>query len=131
MDVSTGTVGPLLPGIRCALTVQGTADTPEGGPGELWISGPNVASGYVCVADSDAVKAKSFPLPGWYNTGDVCTIDENAFLAVVSRTKELIKYERFQASPVELDAYLNRNPLVWRVGSERVALECNYEDFAD
>lgn len=63
--------------------------------------------------------------------GDVCTIDENGFHAVVGRTKELIKYKGFQVSPVELDVYLNRHPLVWRVGSERVALECNYEDFAD
>ncbi|KAL5358330.1 hypothetical protein BJX96DRAFT_182832 [Aspergillus floccosus] len=113
MDVPIGAVGTLLPGIRCALKVPGTADdAPEGGPGELWISGPNVASGYVCVTDSDAVNAKAFPLPGWYNTGDVCTIDKNGLLAVVGRTKELIKYKGFQVSPVELDAYLNRHPLV-------------------
>ncbi|KAL4888464.1 hypothetical protein BDV59DRAFT_211134 [Aspergillus ambiguus] len=113
MDVPIGTVGPLLPGIKAALKVPGsTEDAPEGGPGELWISGPNVASQYVCIGDSDSVNAKAFPLPGWYNTGDVCTIDKNGLLAVVGRTKELIKYKGFQVSPVELDSYLNRHPLV-------------------
>ncbi|KAF9887408.1 hypothetical protein FE257_010263 [Aspergillus nanangensis] len=112
-QAAIGSVGPLLPGIRCALKRPGTSeDAPQGGPGELWISGPNVARRYVSITDAEGVNQRAFPMEGWYNTGDVCTITAEGVLAVVGRTKELIKYKGFQVSPVELDGYLNRHPLV-------------------
>lgn len=109
-DLPEGVVGPLLPNIEACLKREGTAeDAPEGGPGELWLRGPNITRGY---AFDDEASAKAFPMPGWYNTGDVCTIDSRGWLSVVGRTKELIKYKGFQVSPAELESYVNSHPHV-------------------
>jgi 4-coumarate--CoA ligase len=108
-----GTAGHLLPNISAVLKVENSLeDAPEGGPGELWIKGPNVFSGYT---DEEANK-KAFPLEGWYNTGDVCTISKSGILSVVGRTKELVKYKGFQVSPAELEAHLNSHPHVVEAG---------------
>ncbi|KAF2254742.1 AMP-binding enzyme [Trematosphaeria pertusa] len=103
-------VGPLLPNIEIALRVNdGKDDAPEGGPGEMWLRGPNITRGYAF--NHDANKS-AFPVSGWYNTGDVCTISKTGVIAVVGRTKELIKYKGFQVSPAELETYLNSHPHV-------------------
>lgn len=108
--VPDGMVGEMLPGLEAVLKREGsTDDAPEGGPGELWIRGPNVTRGYAFNQDANE---GSFPLPGWFNTGDVCTIDQQGRLSVVGRTKELIKYKGFQVAPAELEAYINAHDSV-------------------
>ncbi|KAH7080779.1 AMP-binding enzyme [Paraphoma chrysanthemicola] len=104
-----GTIGGLLPNLQAMLKKENGEDAPEGGPGELWVRGPNITRGYVF---NEGASKAAFPLPGWYNTGDVCTISKEGWLAVVGRTKELIKYKGFQVSPVELETYLGAHPLV-------------------
>ncbi len=101
-EYELGTVGHLLPNISAMLKVVNTMeDAPEGG-------GRNICSGYT---DEEANK-KAFPIEGWYNTGNVCTISKSGILSVVGRTKELIKYKGFQVAPAELEAYLNSHPHV-------------------
>ncbi|CAO2648210.1 Nn.00g074770.m01.CDS01 [Neocucurbitaria sp. VM-36] len=113
-----GQIGNFLPNVEAVLKVSGTSeDAPEGGPGELWIRGPNITQRYCGV--SDETNTKAFPEEGghkWYNTGDVCTIDKNGIVSVVGRTKELIKYKGFQVSPTELEAHLNSHPHVIEAG---------------
>ncbi|KAI1816842.1 AMP-binding enzyme [Poronia punctata] len=104
--------GRLLPGIEACLKRENTVeDAPIGGPGELWIRGPNITPGY---AFNEEANAKAFPLGGgWYNTGDVCMIDSSrGFVSVVGRTKDLIKYKGFQVSPAEIEALVNAHPHV-------------------
>jgi acyl-coenzyme A synthetase/AMP-(fatty) acid ligase len=109
-DQPDNVVGPLLPNIEIALRVNdGKDDAPEGGPGEMWLRGPNITRGY---AFNTEANRDAFPVEGWYNTGDVCTISPQGVIAVVGRTKELIKYKGFQVSPAELEAYLNSHPHV-------------------
>ncbi|KAI1424452.1 AMP-binding enzyme [Xylaria sp. FL1777] len=105
-----GVTGRLLPNIEACLKKEGTMeDAPAGGPGELWLRGPNITRGY---AFNDEANKKGFPMPGWYNTGDVCAIDKDGTVSVVGRTKDLIKYKGFQVSPTELEGYLNTHPHV-------------------
>ncbi|GAP85263.2 putative AMP-binding enzyme [Rosellinia necatrix] len=113
--VAEGATGRLLPGIEACLKREGTGeDAPEGGPGELWLRGPNIARGYAFNAEADA---RGYPLPGWYNTGDVCTVDAaTGAVSVVGRTKDLIKYKGFQIAPAELEAHLNAHPHVLEAG---------------
>lgn len=104
-SLAEGVVGKLLPNIEACLKKEGsTEDVPPGAPGELWLRGPNITSGY---AFNDEANRSAFPMPGWYNTGHVCRIDLHNRISVVGRTKELIKYKGFQVSPAELEAYLN------------------------
>ena len=63
-----GLVGSFLPNVEARLVREGTCeDAPVGGPGELWIRGPNITRGY---AFNDEANAKAFPEKGWYNTGE-------------------------------------------------------------
>lgn len=113
-----GGIGNFLPGIEALLKISGTSeDAPVGGPGELWVRGPNITSRYCGVSDES--NAKAFPVQDgsqWYNTGDVCTIDKDGIVSVVGRTKELIKYKGFQVSPTELESHLNAHPQVVEAG---------------
>ncbi|KIW84585.1 hypothetical protein Z517_03835 [Fonsecaea pedrosoi CBS 271.37] len=104
-----GKSGTLLPNILASLRLENGPDAPEGGPGELWLKGPNMTAGYV---DNPAANETAFDRDGWYNTGDVCTISPEGHLQVVGRTKELIKYNGFQVSPTELEAYMLSHPAV-------------------
>jgi acyl-CoA synthetase (AMP-forming)/AMP-acid ligase II len=109
-SVPEGVVGPLLPNVEACLKREGsTIDAPLGGPGELWLRGPNFSRGY---AFNQEANGKAFPMKGWYNTGDVCCIDTQGRVSVVGRTKELIKYKGFQVSPAELEGYINSHPAV-------------------
>ena len=107
--LETGMVGRFLPNIEAMLKIEDTLDdAPEGGPGELWLKGPNICSGYT---DEQANK-RAFPIEGWYNTGDICLISNLGIVSVVGRTKELIKYKGFQIPPAELEVHLNSHPHV-------------------
>lgn len=114
-DVPDGSTGRLLPGIEAALMKEGTTeDAPLGGPGELWLRGPNITRGY---AFNPEANKEAFPVEGWYNTGDVCRIDDQGYLFIVGRTKDLIKYKGFQVSPSELEQILNSHPFVRESGA--------------
>ncbi|KAK6913005.1 AMP-binding enzyme, C-terminal domain [Dillenia turbinata] len=75
--------------------------------GELWIRGPIVMKGYL--GDSEATSAALAP-DGWLRTGDLCYIDEEGYLFVVDRLKELIKYKGYQVAPAELEQLLQSHP---------------------
>uniref|UniRef100_A0A804UDA1 4-coumarate--CoA ligase n=1 Tax=Zea mays TaxID=4577 RepID=A0A804UDA1_MAIZE len=80
-----------------------------GQKGELLVRGPAVMAGYV--GDEEA-NASSFDSEGWLRTGDLCYIDQDGFLFVVDRLKELIKYKGYQVPPAELELVLQSLPEV-------------------
>ena len=71
-EVPRGKIGTLVPNIRASLRMEDGGDAPEGGPGELWVKGPNLTTGYV---DNPDANKSAFDGDGWYNTGDICTFD--------------------------------------------------------
>lgn len=75
--------------------------------GELWLRGPTITKGYV--GDPKAT-SEILVSDGWFKTGDVCYIDEEGFLYVVDRLKELIKYKGYQVPPAELEQLLQSHP---------------------
>jgi len=78
-------------------------DRPPGEEGELWVRGPNVMLGYL---GNDAATAETITDDGWLKTGDLCVIDEDGYMFVRERVKELIKFKGFQVAPAELEAEL-------------------------
>ncbi|QCD92930.1 OPC-8:0 CoA ligase 1 [Vigna unguiculata] len=66
----------------------------------------HVGAGYV-----DDLEATSATLVnGWLRTGDLCYFDNDGFLYVVDRLKELIKYKGYQVAPAELEKWLLSHP---------------------
>ncbi|RLM57744.1 4-coumarate--CoA ligase-like 7 isoform X1 [Panicum miliaceum] len=80
-----------------------------GQKGELLVRGPAVMTGYV---GDDEANASTFDSEGWLKTGDLCYIDQDGFLFVVDRLKELIKYKGYQVPPAELELVLQTLPAV-------------------
>jgi len=77
--------------------------------GELWVRGPQIMKGYWKRPDATA----DMLLPGgWLRTGDIAEIDDNGWIRVVDRCKELIKYKGSQVPPAELEALLVSHPAV-------------------
>uniref|UniRef100_A0A453G3Z8 4-coumarate--CoA ligase n=1 Tax=Aegilops tauschii subsp. strangulata TaxID=200361 RepID=A0A453G3Z8_AEGTS len=75
--------------------------------GELWIRGPLVMKGYV---GDDKATAETVDSQGWLKTGDLCYFNEDGFLYIVDRLKELIKYKGYQVPPAELEHILQSHP---------------------
>lgn len=71
--------------------------------GEVWMRGPNIMAGYLNQPDATAA---TLTKDGWLRSGDIGYMDENGYLFVVDRLKELIKYKGFQVAPAELEGLL-------------------------
>jgi acyl-CoA synthetase (AMP-forming)/AMP-acid ligase II len=78
-------------------------------PGEVWVRGPQVMRGYLNRPDATA---ELITADGWLKTGDIGTFDDDGFLYIVDRLKELIKFKGHQVSPAELEDLLMSHPAV-------------------
>ena len=105
-----GSVGVLHPSTICRLVDPVTGeDAARGGPGEIWVRGPQVMKGYL---NQPRATAEIITGDGWLRTGDIGTADADGNFYIVDRLKELIKYKGFQVPPAELEALLLAHPAV-------------------
>jgi acyl-CoA synthetase (AMP-forming)/AMP-acid ligase II len=81
---------------------------PHGAVGEIVIRGPNVTSGY---EGNPEANAKAF-INGWFRTGDQGMIDDEGYLRLTGRLKELINRGGEKISPLEVDEVLMDHPAV-------------------
>lgn len=102
-----GSIGAPLPGVRVRLVDADGHDVLVGDVGELQVQGPNVFQGYW--QDPEATAAALAP-DGWLRTGDLATVDENGFLYVVDRMKDLIIVSGFNVYPAEVEEVLVEHP---------------------
>ena len=108
--VSAARVGPPVPGTECRLVDPQTGtDAAPGERGEIWVRGPQVMRGYL---NNAAATAATIDRAGWLHTGDLGVADEDGWLTIADRVKELIKYKGLQVAPAELEAILNTHPQV-------------------
>ncbi|MFP6570291.1 MAG: AMP-binding protein [Dehalococcoidia bacterium] len=82
---------------------SGTTELPVGEEGELLIRGPQIMKGYF---DDPEATTETLTSDGWLHTGDIARVDENGYVWIVDRKKELIKYSGFQVPPAELEGLL-------------------------
>jgi long-chain acyl-CoA synthetase len=98
-----GSVGLPLPGLEVRLVDAEGQDVEPGDPGEVWVRGPNVFRGYWGAPDASA---EVLTPDGWLRTGDVATRDEDGFLYLVDRLKDLIIVGGFNVYPREVERVL-------------------------
>ena len=116
-----GTVGKLMPSIEMRIIDPETGkDLPTGQPGEVWVRGPNVMKGYL---NNPEATARTVDADGWLHTGDIGVADDDGYLTVVDRLKELIKVKGFQVAPAELESILLKHPKIADVAVIPVADE--------
>jgi acyl-CoA synthetase (AMP-forming)/AMP-acid ligase II len=99
-----GSVGPSLPSTEVRIAdVESGEELGSGETGEIWIRGPQVMRGYL---NNDQATAEMLDDEGWLRTGDTGYVDDDGYLFIVDRLKELIKYKGYQVAPAELEATL-------------------------
>ncbi len=79
-----------------------------GQPGELVVRGPQVFGGYFGKPE----ETESVFVDGWFRTGDIVTIDEQGFVRIVDRIKELVITGGFNVAPTEVEQVLRQHPRV-------------------
>src|SRR5262245_18690659 len=105
-----GSVGVPLPNTEMRVVDPATgADVSRGETGELLVRGPQVMQGYLNAPEATAAMLDP---DGWLHTGDLGRIDEDGYVYIVDRVKELIKYKGLQVAPAELEAVLLTHPKV-------------------
>jgi long-chain acyl-CoA synthetase len=105
----TGSIGVPYPSTRVRIADRDdlSRDMPAGEPGELLVQGPQVFAGYWNMPEETA----SVLLPGgWIRTGDIAVMDDDGFLAIVDRVKELIITGGFNVYPSEVEDVLRDHP---------------------
>ena len=80
------TVGPPLPTVEAKVVDDSGTELRAGQPGELLVRSPIVIRGYLNKPDATAEAI----VDGWLHTGDIATIDQDGFIAIVDRAKDLV-----------------------------------------
>jgi acyl-CoA synthetase (AMP-forming)/AMP-acid ligase II len=81
-----------------------------GETGELLVQGPQVMAGYFNRPDASAETLLEDDDGVWLRTGDIVTVDDDGFVTIRDRAKEMIKYKGYQIAPAELEAVLAEHP---------------------
>ena len=116
LPVRRGSVGAVLDGVELRIVDaagDGERDALVGDAGELWVRGPNVFAGY---ADDAEATARVLTHDGWLRTGDLGYCDDDGYVYLVDRAKDLIIVSGFNVSPAEVEEVLARAPGVADVG---------------
>ena len=87
----------------------GETEVAPGETGELMVRGPQVMKGYF---NNPQATAETITADGWLHTGDIVRADEDGYLWVLDRKKELLKYKAFQVPPAELEGLLLTHPAI-------------------
>ncbi|KAF5591071.1 phenylacetyl ligase [Fusarium pseudoanthophilum] len=99
-------VGKLVPGTKIRIVDPDTGeDVSTGDVGEIWAKGPQVTMGYL---DRPEETAESYLEDGFFKTGDLGSIDNEGFITIHDRIKEMIK----AMAPAELEDLLHGHPKV-------------------
>jgi long-chain acyl-CoA synthetase len=113
-EARPGSVGLPLPGIELRLVGEDGSDVEVGDPGEVWVRGPNVFSGYY--HDDEGTAAALTP-DGWLRTGDVGTQDDEGYLYLVDRKRDLVIVNGFNVYPREVERVIAEDDTVAEVAA--------------
>ena len=102
-----GSIGVPLPGVDVRLVDEEGEDALAGDPGEIWVRGPNVFAGYL---EDPVATAEAITPDGWLRTGDIAVADDDGWLYIVDRAKDLVIVSGFNVFPGEVEEVLRQHP---------------------
>ena len=105
-----GSVGPPVPDTQEKIVgLDSGEELPVGETGELLILGPQVMQGYW---KNPEATAETIRPDGWLRSGDIAYLDEDGYVYIVDRAKEMIKYKGYQIAPAEMESVVMEHPAV-------------------
>ena len=102
----SGSVGPVIPVFDCRIVDDNGNDVPQGERGEVLLKSAQVIRGYLKRPDATAETI----VDGWLHTGDIGTMDEDGFLYIVDRAKDMVLRGGENIACVEVESTLFRFP---------------------
>jgi long-chain acyl-CoA synthetase len=112
-----GTAGIPIPGTDIKVIDENGVEQEVGGVGELCVRGPQVMAGYWQREEQTA----EVIVDGWLHTGDIVTVDEDGYIKIVDRLKDMIIVSGFNVYPNELEQALTLHPAVSQCAAIGVA----------
>ena len=103
-----GSVGVPLPGVELLIVDENDQPVPPGEIGEVIARGPNIMQSYYNMPEETQNALRN----GWLHTGDMGRLDEDGFLYIVERKKDLIIRGGFNIYPRDVEEVLNSHPAV-------------------
>jgi long-chain acyl-CoA synthetase len=103
-----GSIGPALPGVTYGIVNDDDVLLPPGQIGEIVVKGDNVMLGYLNQPEATAEAMRN----GWYHTGDLGYLDEDAYCYIVDRKKDMIITAGMNVYPREVEDVLFAHPAV-------------------
>jgi len=106
-----GSVGRAIEGFELAILDENDRELPRGEWGEICIRGPGVMKGYWNRPEETDRALRS----GWLHSGDVGRMDDDGYVYIVDRVKDMINVSGFKVWPAEVEKYLYQIPQVQEV----------------
>ncbi|HPG05100.1 MAG TPA: AMP-binding protein, partial [Rhodoblastus sp.] len=103
----TGTIGLPMPGVEIQILEDDGNEVKHGDPGEIAIRAPMNMSGYWQRPDETA---KVMTADGFFRSGDIGTMDDDGYLRIVDRKKDMILVSGFNVYPNEIEAAMAEHP---------------------
>ncbi len=99
LSAKTGSIGKGIPGVILQVVDEHGEQVKPGETGEIIAKGENIMQGYLNEPDDTAKAIRN----GWLYTGDLATVDDDGFIFIQSRKKEIIKVGGVRISPQEIE----------------------------
>jgi long-chain acyl-CoA synthetase len=107
-EAKPDSIGMVLPGVEVRLVDEAGDEVEDGDAGEIVIRGPNVFAGYWRRPEETRASLRD----GWLRTGDVAYRDDDGYLHIVDRTKDIIIVSGFNVFPSEVEDTIASHPSV-------------------
>mgnify|MGYP001569249274 CR=1 FL=1 len=103
-----GSVGTAIENFEVKIFDENDRELPRGKWGEIVIRGPGVMKGYWGKPEDTAQALRG----GWLHSGDIGSMDEEGYIFIVDRVKDMINVSGFKVWPAEVEQMLYRHPAV-------------------
>ncbi len=103
------TSGRAIPGIDLCCVDSQNKEVPRGEPGEIVFRGFNVMKGYF---ENDEATRETIDAEGWLHTGDIGVMDENGYLKITDRLKDMFITGGFNCYPAEIEKIMAAHPAI-------------------
>ena len=102
-------VGPAIPAVSTLVLDDDGKEVPRNAEGELCVKGPNVFRGYW---GNEKATHDAFTEDGWFKTGDIVTVDDDGFIFIKDRKKDMIIIKGLKVFSAKVEAVICEHPAV-------------------